>query len=130
MSGIILRIGYSVCSLWTAVCAPDVWGELVPSKILNPSSLTLKVKHLVAILYIYIYIFLGIPLFFYQIVSTHIFFQFCTFKNFLLPRIYIFLLPIFYHPVFSRIFYCFFNCFFTIFFFFFFFTVDIYVLFV
>ena len=64
--------------------------------------------------FIYIYIFLGIPLFFYQIVSTH-FFPILHLYNFLLPRIYIFLLPIFYHPVFSRIFYCFFNCFFTIF---------------
>ena len=71
MSGIILRIGYSVCGLWTVVCAPDVWGELVPSKILNPSSLTLKVKHLVAILCIF---FRNTPIFlpnsFYSNFST------------------------------------------------------------
>ena len=116
MSGIILRIGYSVCSLWTAVCAPDVWGELVPSKILNPSSLTLKVKHLVAILYIYIF-FLGIPLFFYQIVSTHIFFQFCTFIIFYFPEYIFFYSPFFttqfflgFSTVFLTVFLLFFYC--------------------
>ena len=30
VSGIILRIGYSVYSLWKVVCTPDVWRELVP----------------------------------------------------------------------------------------------------
>ena len=116
MSGIILRIGYSVCSLWTVVCAPDVWGELVPSKILNPSSLTLKVKHLVAILCI----FLGIPIFlpivstpiFYQIVSTPNFPIFAPFYFFTSQNIYFFT-PHFYYPLifflyFPRIFYCFF----------------------
>ena len=35
------------------MCAPDEWGELVPSKIFNPLFPTLKVGHLVAFTYFY-----------------------------------------------------------------------------
>ena len=114
MSGIILRIGYSVCSLWTAVCAPDVWGELVPQKILNPSSLTLKVKHLVAILYIYF--FRNTPIFLPNSFYSY-FFQFCTFIIFYFPEYIFFYSPFFttqfflgFSTVFLTVFLLFFYC--------------------
>ena len=39
----------------SSLCAPDEWGELVPSKIFNPSFLTLKVGHLVAFTFYHVF---------------------------------------------------------------------------
>ena len=47
-----INIGSSLCriNIGSSLCAPDEWGELVPSKIFNPSFLTLMVGHLVVLL--------------------------------------------------------------------------------